>query len=102
MKVPKDCADMGGDMGVRGVRGSLGRGDDGRPMPGKGGARERLLRVELRVEVAEGDLGGPTVDKYDDGCCGKRAFPLRAEEAERERVWEWDGGGASIMIFMTF
>jgi hypothetical protein len=58
MKVPNDCADMGGDniggdMGVRGVRGSLGRGDDGRPMPGKGG--ERLLLVES----APGDLGAP-------------------------------------------
>jgi hypothetical protein len=47
---------MGGDMGVRGVRGSLGRGDDGRPMPGKGG--ERLLLVES----APGDLGTPRVE----------------------------------------
>jgi hypothetical protein len=48
MKVPNDLADIGGDIEVRG---SPGRGDDGRPMPGKGG--ERLLLVES----AEGDLG---------------------------------------------
>lgn len=68
MKVPKERADMGGDIGVRGVKGSLGRGDDGRPMPGKGGARERLLLVELLVEVAEGDLGGmPGVEEAEGG-----------------------------------
>ena len=71
MKVPNDCADMGGDIGDRGnigdrgVRGSLGRGDDGRPIPGKGG--ERLLLVES----APGDLGGPWVDGG-----GNSEFPL--------------------------
>lgn len=86
--------DMGsGDMGVRGVKGSLGRGDDGRPMPGNGGARGRLLRVELRVEAVEGDLGGLAVDEG-----GRREWLVRAEDAESER--EWDGGG-SIMMFMA-
>jgi hypothetical protein len=69
MNVPKDCADMGGDMGLRGVREpSLGRGDEGRPMPGYGG--ERLLRVER----APGDFGGtPWGERFVEG--GKREFP---------------------------